>query len=417
MSARSQHGFHPGAESLSAFAEQALEERERAEVFAHLAVCGRCRQVVALARAAADADMLKAPAPPRKTIAPNAWWRQWRLVWIPAAIVAAFGVASVSTHIWLVDRHEREFKIVAQNPTQGAEPASTTQPTEQAEVVPPVSPAPAPPPAHAAKRAHPAEDKDLTAQSPGLGTTEAPSESGGIDQIEAARETPPLAQAEEQQSPPQSTMGVHGSAYSQPAAAAWEAKQKPAEEQSQAGVDTPRRRLAVAKAAPGTGSAPSANQPASQAPTQTGTAAAVPSTLTATLLPAQPAVSAGLPSQRRGFLAIDRMHLPSGLAIVSSAKSGSIVLAIDKAGTLFLSQDHGNTWERIDTQWTGCAVAVTQPFAVNGALQSAPAAQTGTAPETSTNPGPAPPSPATFELFNDKNQAWVSTDGRIWTSK
>ena len=208
-------------------------------------------------------------------------------------------------------------------------------------------------------------------------------------------------------------MGVHGSAYSQPAAAAWEAKQKPAEEQSQAGVDTPRRRLAVAKAAPGTGSAPSANQPASQA----DTAAAVPSTLTATLLPATPAVSAGLPSQRRGFLAIDRMHLPSGLAIVSSAKSGSIVLAIDKAGTLFLSQDHGNTWERIDTQWTGRAVAVTEQISVDGALQSAPAAQTGTAPKTSANPGPAPPSPATFELFNDKNQAWVSTDGRIWTSK
>jgi hypothetical protein len=331
--------------------------------------------------------------------------------------VAAFAAASVSTHIWLVDRHEREFKIVAQNPTQGAAPASTPPATEQAEVVPPASPAPAPPPAHAAKRTHPAEEKYLTAQRPGLGTTEAPSESGGIDQVEAARETPPLSHAEEQQSSPQSTMGVHGSADSQPAAAAWEAKQKPAEEQSQAGVDKSRRRYLVAKAAPGTGSAPSANQPTPQAATQTGTAAAVPSTLTATLLPATPAVSAGLPSQRRGFLAIDRMHLPSGLAAVSSARSGSIVLAIDKAGTLFLNQDHGNTWERIDTQWTGRAVAVTQPFAVNGALQSAPAAQTGTAPETSTNPGPAPPSPATFELFNDKNQAWVSTDGRIWTSK
>ncbi len=55
MTATSQHGFHPDAESLSAFAEQALGERERAEVLAHLAVCGRCRQVVALAREAADA--------------------------------------------------------------------------------------------------------------------------------------------------------------------------------------------------------------------------------------------------------------------------------------------------------------------------------------------------------------------------
>ena len=50
MSATSQHGFHPDAESLSAFAEQALEGRERGEVLNHLAVCGRCRHVVALAR-------------------------------------------------------------------------------------------------------------------------------------------------------------------------------------------------------------------------------------------------------------------------------------------------------------------------------------------------------------------------------
>ncbi len=56
MTATSQHGLHPDAESLSAFSEQALGKRERAEVLAHLAVCGRCRQVVALAREAAGAE-------------------------------------------------------------------------------------------------------------------------------------------------------------------------------------------------------------------------------------------------------------------------------------------------------------------------------------------------------------------------
>ncbi len=63
MTATSQHGFHPDAESLSAFSEQALARRERVEVLAHLAVCGRCREVVALAREAADADEANAAAP------------------------------------------------------------------------------------------------------------------------------------------------------------------------------------------------------------------------------------------------------------------------------------------------------------------------------------------------------------------
>ena len=37
MNATTKHDFHPDAESLSAFAEQALGERERGQVLAHLA--------------------------------------------------------------------------------------------------------------------------------------------------------------------------------------------------------------------------------------------------------------------------------------------------------------------------------------------------------------------------------------------
>ena len=38
--------MHPDAESLNAFAEQALGEQEREQIVAHLAECGRCREVV-----------------------------------------------------------------------------------------------------------------------------------------------------------------------------------------------------------------------------------------------------------------------------------------------------------------------------------------------------------------------------------
>jgi hypothetical protein len=116
MTATSQHGFHPDAESLSAFSEQALNERERMEVLAHLAVCGRCRQVVALAREAADAGEVTAAARLRKTNAPDSWWKQWRLVWVPTAVVAAFAAASISVYIERSDRHGPDTKIAEQNP-------------------------------------------------------------------------------------------------------------------------------------------------------------------------------------------------------------------------------------------------------------------------------------------------------------
>jgi anti-sigma factor ChrR (cupin superfamily) len=50
MNVRDQHEMHPDAETLSAFTEQALNSKERGQVLEHLAACGRCRQVVALAR-------------------------------------------------------------------------------------------------------------------------------------------------------------------------------------------------------------------------------------------------------------------------------------------------------------------------------------------------------------------------------
>jgi hypothetical protein len=46
---------HPDADLLTAFAEQSLPEAERATVLDHLARCGDCRDVVALALPATEA--------------------------------------------------------------------------------------------------------------------------------------------------------------------------------------------------------------------------------------------------------------------------------------------------------------------------------------------------------------------------
>ena len=45
---------HPDADLLAAFAEQAISATERDGVLQHLALCGDCREVVALALPAAD---------------------------------------------------------------------------------------------------------------------------------------------------------------------------------------------------------------------------------------------------------------------------------------------------------------------------------------------------------------------------
>jgi hypothetical protein len=423
MTATSQHGFHPDAESLSAFSEQALQERERADVLAHLAVCGRCRQVVALARKAADAEAV-APVAPRKTVAPNAWWKQWRLVWIPAAVAVAFAVTTISVYIENVDRHGPEIKIAEQNPTQGVAPAATPAPTEQAEAVPPAPAISAPPLTHTAKHAHSAAEEPMPAPAPPLVTTQMPSEfeapaptapdTRATDQVEAMRDAQPRPHAEAMPAPPELTAGAMRPAYAQPASGAWEEKQQQPEQQRQAEVDTPRVRAFKSKAAPAAVHEANAAPPGGAAQTATVTTAPPLETQPA----AEPALTSGTKSPRDVATPPKPMPLPSGLAVVSFASGGHFLLAIDKAGTLFLSEDHGITWERVTTQWTGRAVAVRRQGQFHGALYVAPAAQNGTGTGGSSGDAGLAPSPAVFfELSNDKNQTWVSTDGRTWTSK
>jgi hypothetical protein len=419
MTATSQHGFHPDAESLSAFSEQALGERERADVLAHLAVCGRCRQVVALARGAADTDVAAATAPPRKTVEPTAWWKQWRFVWVPAAVAVAFAVTTISVLIEHADRHGPDVKIAEQNPTPSTAPPATSSPTEQPEAVPPTAAIPAPPPAHAAKHAPPATPEPMPAPAPPAVAAQMPPEPGApetraIDQAEVTREAQPLSHAEAQQAPPGLPAGTMGSSYTQPAAAAWETEQKQAEQQRQADVDTSHMRVLKHKAAPA--AAHGANQPAPAGATQTDTVASAPPLQTQPVTFAEPAPASASNSLWEVTGPVKPTPLPSGLAAVSIASGGHFLLAIDKAGALFLSKDRGATWERVATQWTGRAVAVRRQAHVHGALYAAPAAPTGTTGGSSPDAGLAPLPTEFFELSNDKNQTWVSTDGRTWTA-
>jgi hypothetical protein len=106
--------------------------------------------------------------------------------------------------------------------------------------------------------------------------------------------------------------------------------------------------------------------------------------------------------------------LPSGLTAISTVDAGARCLAIDSAGTLFLSENSGSTWKRIARQWTGRAVAVN----IRPVLSS----NTSVAPANASEPGElmaaAPSAPAiVFEIVNDKGRTWSSIDGRTWTAQ
>lgn len=420
MTATSQHGLHPDAESLSAFSEQALSARERADVLAHLAVCGRCRRVVALARKAAEAA---AAAQTRKTIAPNAWWRQWRFVWVPAGVAVAFAVTTISVMIERADRHDAEIKIVAQNPVESTPPTATPPPTEQAKVEPPA--APAPPPAHSAKHEHTAAAEPLPAPAPPAVTAQMPPASRAsapepMDRVAVMPEAHPPFHAQEQQVPPELVAGGMRPAYSQPDTGAQQASQeqaelqRQAEEQHQAEAESSRRRVLKSKAAPAVVHGTNASPPADASQT---VAVAVSPTEAQPVEVAEPAPMPGIESSPEVSTSSKPMQLPSGRTAVSTASGGHLLLAVDKAGSLFLSEDQGATWERIPRQWKGRAVEVRQQVQLRDALPAAPPAQSGTTGNSSFGASSGPSITTFFELSNDKNQMWVSTDGRTWTPK
>jgi len=80
---------HPDANLLAAFAEQALLERERAEVSAHLAHCADCRESLALASLPQEVT----PVEDRAAATKRHWFLEWRWVGAAAAACCVIGVA------------------------------------------------------------------------------------------------------------------------------------------------------------------------------------------------------------------------------------------------------------------------------------------------------------------------------------
>lgn len=83
---------HPDTDLLTAFAEKSLTQREQTDVLKHLAQCGDCREVVALALPE------QIDAMPIKPVAGRSAWMPWPILRWGAAVACVVVVAAVGLH-------------------------------------------------------------------------------------------------------------------------------------------------------------------------------------------------------------------------------------------------------------------------------------------------------------------------------
>lgn len=379
MSANPQSGMHPEAEALNAFAEQATGVRERELILSHLAVCGRCREIVALARKAAEMEQpAEMKTPVRSAEGATPWIRNRWMAWGPALAMAGIVTAAVVMHVRRTDQGSEMAKAPQQQammerpaPPENALPVPAeksknrarsaeriSQPEPGAAPSPPLSPGTV---ATAAFSSQPAGAKAplngaVPAASPNQGVTEFAARRSSQSEVSfAANEGAAFSRQEAAPQPPlRQAMAVNE-------AQAWAVQAAPAAKADRRPISAP-----------------------------------------------APAAAGSMPSSLYAARVMHPVALPSGLAAVSAVTSQSRVLAVDKAGTLFLSEDGGAHWQPIARQWTGRAVEVRIQPPTN--LEQAP-----TGGRATEERAPSPVSAPVFEISNDKHQVWTSTDGKTWS--
>jgi hypothetical protein len=370
MNTTSQLDLHPDAESLNAFAEQTLAAQEREQILAHLAGCSRCRQVIFLAQqAAAEAEAPARVPATRPSAQPKAWFWNWRFSLVPAAALAAALALVVTFH----PRHM----------TPAPEMAKVTPPRDAA------VPTPLPQERTVAVAAHKTEPP----------RTPKPVAGNGIFLVNRrpTGEIAPAPPADFSESIPSTgeTASVCCGLFPrqpetaaqykpEPAVAAWQQEQKRAAGTLQASADASQVSQKSMRAEAYTARA--SRQAASSGPRVAQQFA--------------PAANFDIGTQQQlAGSTIARItnppRLPSGLTVVSRASAQHLVLEIDLAGTLFLSDETGVHWEPVVRQWTGRAIEVRAKSVLSS--------------------GPAPA--VIFELKNDTGSTWASADGKTWTAQ
>jgi hypothetical protein len=458
-----QHELHPDAEMLNAFAEQALGQGERDRVLLHLSVCGRCRQIVSLAQQSAGLGEMKrdsesveleaaalpagaaaAPAPRFRPNPTNAWWKSWRLVWVPTAIVAAFAATSLSIYLRQAENRGTTIKVTKQEAPPAAGTQSAAAPAEMAESAPRAAPQVMAPPAKPARReleqAQLEKAQPVAAPPPPVPSRPLQRFAQGAPARASAPRVPAPLPIEAQ--PPVATETV------QVAQDQTELDTVNSQQATSVEPQTQGQQQATLKALESTTDAKKLAQPgqrhsyadanlqiqagtaqdqlsaggAKPAPGGSGSGgSATAATSTTVYRPPAEASAGSVAAFGRlrgaaagGVFAGRPVHLPSGLAVLSSASLGHRILVIDTAGTVFLTEDSRENWRRIARQWAGRAVLVR---AQSVSMQAAAAPASGSAASSSGTAQSIAPSVTIFEIVNDKNQVFQSADGIIWNAK
>jgi hypothetical protein len=345
-------GQHPDADQLSAFLSQALPAHEREGVLAHLAVCGECRGVVALAMPEEPAMQ---PAAPEQV--PRGWFAGWMVLLPTAAAVAALAVFVFYTrHQSMAPQQEARITISsrAQAPAQVEQ-----QPAAPAQVAPEVVPA--------RPQASVAGNESLPVPKP---REEAPRAAMGMVAGNAVTDRS-LAQPVLQAAPaPAPTPSV--SAFVSDAASVNGPVQGQLEPAQQRSMQQDKRRRATVggplqnnSVLPAQANAQNGQESNSYSRNQTETVAvdsAAPSLQVQDVAPRSSIIHQDIDdlAHRVGpsFITLIPTHLPSGRAILSTAEQGTMVLAIDTHHALFVSNDSGAHWQPVRAVWKGRAVKV-----------------------------------------------------------
>lgn len=371
-------GAHPDPDALNAFVESALTEHERLECLAHLADCAQCREVVFLARKAAEME-----APVAVTAPPVSFWQ--RLLWPRAvvSIVAALLVAVFSFGVYRMSRSpEPQPQVTASTNTpvetvpvtkteeQKPQPARAKmsprgvakEPAEQPPVIA-TAPPPAPPPAPVAAAVQGPDVAGVT------GTIIDPTGAAiASAQVELKNEDTGATFTSASDARGQySIAGLAAGRYD------FSVTSPGFKKFARPGINVQPREMARLDSKLDIGAATESVSVTAEAPLLKTESGAVSRQVDAAALDALPVFTSATP----------RYTLPDKSTPASVATKDKLVVAVNSAGVLFVSENAGKNWTRVKAAWKGKALRVTAN--------------------------------AMFQLTTDPASIWVSTDGRHWS--
>lgn len=408
MDAEKKPIYHPDENLLVAFTEQAVTLQEREKILKHLSGCSRCREIVFLMQEATPAAPL--PAQKQEPVSASRFWRRAPL-WAFGSLAALVLVGSFTlVRMRLQQPVERPPQVASVGPVQKFSPAAPKEEIAR-------EPVPAPP---ELEKPHLAAKVPTDKASPQTEHLEA----GLIGAL------PPVPSAKENS--PAQTVSISGAAEEQ--APAFQGIVPSAV--APAGSNTANRSFRVSGAMHGTA-------PAVPAPLAGGFTSASEMSPAVNVM-AQPSdslmnekLALTRPSSVALFKAVFRIQngklmrcigdncterpLPDMQEATSVVSRKNVALVLDKSGKLFMSNNSGETWQAIPTQWVGQARnlqmvgerLVTRGHPGGGVIFNSTSAT------HEENPFPNIRTPkvaiSIFALTNDKGETWQSgDDGKTW---